>query len=103
MSAQLENGARFNFIRITARHELENTAAVVYRVDVEMPSSERHETQCIMSPTHKEIQWMDTEPDPPLADWIIKMRDSLARKIQRSGARGQWPRKMYVWRPGPRI
>ena len=101
MAAQLENGARFNFIRTTNRYELIDNATISYRVTIELPTSEAYESQCELTAEEKHPVWREPADVLPLEPWMLKTRDALARQIQRSGARGDWPRKLRQWKSGP--
>ena len=101
MTAQLENGARFNFTRVTTRHELTIATTVVYLVEVERPSAESHTTQCELSASDKVPNWSERASGPPLEAWMLRTREALTRQLQRSGARGQWPRKIRQWKKEP--
>jgi hypothetical protein len=101
MTAQLENGARFNFTRVTTRDELTKAPTVVYLVEVERPSAESHSTKCELSASEKVPKWSEIASGPPLEGWMVKTREALTRQLQRSGARGQWPRKIRQWKKEP--
>ena len=101
MTAHLENGARFNFTRVTTRHELAETNAVIYLVEVERPAAGVHTTQCELRASEKEPKWSADQSGPPLEAWMLKTREALTRQLQRSGARGQWPRKIRQWKKRP--
>lgn len=101
MGAQLENGARFSFTRLTPRHDLDTVDVVEYRVVVEQPRTEDHVSICSLTAAESTWTWEPGANTTELAGWMVDMRDAYARQVQRAGSRGKWPQKLRHWKAEP--
>ena len=101
MAATLQNGARFSFIRVTGRQDTAMAPTVTYRVTIETPNSPDSIAVCALTSDDSPPQWTDDPDRTQYAEWIVRMRESLARQIQRAGRRGDWPRKLRQWKAEP--